>query len=394
VRREETVVLGAGFAGLGTAAMLRKRGVPTVILERSDRVGESWRNRYDSLRLNTLRWMSTPPGYRIPRRYGRWPTRDQLVQYAEEYLRRMELEVRFGTAAQRIDRANGGWRVETSAGPLEARWVVVATGSDHDPKLPECSGIETFAGELIHAAEYRRPDAFRGKDVLVISAGNTGSEVAYELVQNGAARVRTAMRTPPNIFPREWHGIPLALTVRHADGLPLRVNDRLGHLMQRMIYGDLAKYGLPKPPIGFATNVKVRHVAPMIDAGFVEAVKQGQIEILPAVTAFEGPDVILADGSRIQPEAVIAATGYRRGLESLVGHLGVVDDDGFPTVNGAPGDPRTPGLYFNGYYPALWSQLGPMRIEARKIARAIARDLHARRGTTPGSAKAPAAASA
>jgi putative flavoprotein involved in K+ transport len=262
-------------------------------------------------------------------------------------------------------------------GEVDARAVVVATGYDRNPKLPEWPGRESFAGELIHASAYRHPDPYRGKDVLVVSAGNTGSEVAYELVESGAARVRTAMRTPPNIFPREWLGVPLALTVRYADPMPLALTDRLGHVMQRMIYGDLGRYGLPKPPIGFASNLKLRHVSPTIDAGFVAAVKARRIELVAAVEAFDGSDVILADGSRIQPDAVIAATGYSRGLEPLVGHLGVLNDAGEPRHNGVPRHPDTPGLYFNGYLTALWSQLGPMRIEARRIARAIAGELGA-----------------
>jgi putative flavoprotein involved in K+ transport len=374
MQREEAVVIGAGFAGLGTAAMLEKRGVPTLLLERSNRVGESWHGRYRSLRLNTLRWMSTPPGYRLPRRYGRWPTRDQLIEYLEEYARRMELRIRFETSAERVERSNENWVVETSGGPIQSRFVVVCTGFDHDPFVPDWPGKERFPGELIHASAYREPTAYRGRDVLVVSAGNTGSEVAYELVENGAARVRTAMRTPPNIFPREWHGIPLALTVRYSDPVPARLTDYLGRQIQRLIYGDLGKHGLPTSPIGFATNLKVRRVSPTIDAGFVDAVKQGRIEIVPAVERFDGPRVMLAGGQRIQPDVVIAATGYHRGLDPLVGHLGVLDESGEPLVNGAPGDPRAPGLYFNGYLTALWSQLGPMRIEARRIARHIARE--------------------
>src|SRR5439155_7312552 len=114
------------------------------------------------------------------------------------------------------------------------------------------------------------------------------------------------------------------------------LTDRLGRLMQRMIYGDLAPYGLPKSPIGFASNLKLRHVSPTIDAGFVAAVKAGRIEVVAAVEAFDGSDVVLADGSRLQPEAVIAATGYDRGLEPLVGHLGVLTEMGDRTHNGVP----------------------------------------------------------
>jgi putative flavoprotein involved in K+ transport len=377
MERERAVVLGAGFAGLGTAAMLERRGVPALVLERSSAVGGSWRGRYDSLRLNTVRWMSTLSGHRMPRRYGRWPARDQLVEYLEDYARVMRLRIRFDAEAQRVERRAGGWAVAIPDGEVEADAVVVATGYDHNPKLPDWPGRDGFAGSLIHASSYRNPEPYRGKDVLVVSAGNTGSEVAYELLQSGATRVRTAMRTPPNIFPREWLGVPMPLLAATSERNPLRVSDRLGWIMQRAIYGDLSRYGLPRSPVGYATNVQVRRVAPTVDAGFVEAVKDRRIEVVAALEAFDGADVILADASRIQPDAVIAATGYERGLEPMVGHLGVLNEEGEPAHNGVPRDPKTPGLYFNGYRTLLSGQLRLIRMQARKIARAIAGELGA-----------------
>jgi putative flavoprotein involved in K+ transport len=113
-------------------------------------------------------------------------------------------------------------------------------------------------------------------------------------------------------------------------------------------------------------------MGPAIDPGFVDAVKEGRIGIVAAVDGFDGPDVLLADGSRIQPEVVIAATGYRRGLEPLVGHLGVLDSDGRPVVSGAKTHPRAAGLHFIGYTTPLSGQLRQMRIDAKRIARAIA----------------------
>jgi putative flavoprotein involved in K+ transport len=387
VEREEAVVIGAGFAGLGTAAMLEKRGIPTLVLERSARVGESWRHRYDSLRLNTPRWLSTPPRYRIPRRFGRWPSRDHVIEYLEDYARELRLRIRYETEVRRIERRNGHWALSASDGDIETGTVVVATGYDHDPFVPDWLGREGFTGELIHASAYRNPEPYRGKDVLVVSAGNTGSEIAYELISNGAARVRNAMRTPPNVFPREWLGIPLNLVALTGEPGPLWMSDRIGFLLQRMIYGDLSPYGLPRSPIGFATNVKVRHVSPLIDAGFVQALKDGKIQLTAAVEAFDGPDVTLADGERIQPDLVIAATGYCRGLEPLVGHLGVLNEEGEPEHNGAPGDPRTPGLYFNGYRVRLSCQLGLMRIQAKKIAREVA--MERKRAMAPIESRAP-----
>jgi hypothetical protein len=281
----------------------------------------------------------------------------------------MDLEVGLGVEATRVERAGEGWAVETSAGRREAPVVVVATGYDREPFLPPWPGMETFSGEIVHASGYRDPAPYRGRDVLVVSAGNTGSEVAFELLRNGAARVRTAMRNPPNIAKRELLGLPEPLLAATLDPLPLPLADRLAGLFQRVTIGDLSEYGIPAPAWGLATNVQTRHVAPMIDGGFVDAVKAGEIEIVGAVEGFDGPDVLLAGGTTVRPEVVVAATGYRRGLEPLVGHLGTLDETGHPTHNGVPADPRTPGLYFNGFRTLLSGQLRLMRIQARRIAR-------------------------
>ena len=109
-------------------------------------------------------------------------------------------------------------------------------------------------------------------------------------------------------------------------------------------------------------------------AGFVEALKQGRIELVAAVERFDGAEVVLMDGTRIRPDAVVAATGYRRGLEPLLGHLGVLDAGGNPVVVGGRTHPAAPGLYFNGFYASLSGQLRHMRRHARAIARAIDRD--------------------
>ena len=108
----------------------------------------------------------------------------------------------------------------------------------------------------------------------------------------------------------------------------------------------------------------------MYDSGFVRLLKSGQIKIVPAVAGFDGSDVLLADGTRIQPDAVIAATGYRRGLEGLVGHLGVLDENGIPLVSGGTQHPSAPGLFFNGFRTNLSGQLRLMRPDARAIAKA------------------------
>ena len=369
----EVAVCGAGAAGLGAAASLRRAGHGAVILERSDRVGASWRSRYPALRLNTPGWMSTMPGFRASvRRYGEFPSRDDWIRYLEDYASHHRLEVRFGTEVRRVDRSDGAWRVETNGNGVEADAVVIAIGFDHDPYMPDWPGLEGFGGDLIHASAYRDPEPYRGKDVLVVGPGVTGSEVAHLIATGGAARVRVACRTPPHIVRRKWLGVPIQIPGTALHHLPLRVADRLGALTERTIAGNLSCYGLPRPSVGPATALAERHQSPLFDDGFVGAVKAGRIEIVAAVEGFDGDDVLLADGSRVQPDAVIAATGYRRGLEPLVGHLGVLDEKGTPLVSGGRQHPSAPGLFFTGYRTELSGQMRLMRFDARSIARALA----------------------
>jgi putative flavoprotein involved in K+ transport len=368
------IVCGAGAAGLAAGAMLRRAGVDTVVVERSDRVAASWHARHAALRLNTPGWMSTQPGYRATRRrYGEFPSRDRWIQYLEDYAAHHRLELRFGTEVQRIARDDGAWRVHTSGGPLEARAVVVATGFDREPHMPDWPGRERFGGELIHSGAYRDAGHYRGRDVLVVGPGVSGAEIAELLVKGGAGRVRVACRTPPHIFPRKALGVSVNVPGVVLHHLPLRIVDELLWATQRILHGSLARHGLGRPPVGLATQMATTHQAPAYDDGFVASLKAGRIEVVAAVEGFDGADVLLADGSRVQPEAVIAATGYRRALEPLVGHLGVLDARGMPLMHGPRQHPTAPGLFFTGYRGELSGQLRLMRFDARAISRAVAR---------------------
>jgi len=330
----------------------------------------------------------------MPRRYGRWPVRDDVVDYLEEYGRRHELRIQFETELNRAERTddasaeqNGGdataarWLLDTSSGEIATRFAVIATGHDAEPKLPDWPGAAGFAGELIHSADYRNPEPFQGKDVLVVSARNTGSEIAYELCTDGGCQVWTSMRTPPSVFPREWPpGFPLNYSTVVLDLLPDAVLDRAGFVTQRLIYGNLAKHGIPRAPLGVQSATKKRHVSALVDAGFVRALKDGKLKLVDALERFDGAEAVLADGSRLRPQVVIAATGYDRNLPGIVGHLGVLDEDGVPTLGGQPlraprQHPAAPGLFFNGYYTTSAGQLRFMRIDGRRIARAIVREL-------------------
>jgi len=312
------------------------------------------------------------PGFRASvRSYGEYPSRDEWIRYLEDYSAHHGLDIRFDAEVRRVDRSDGGWRVETGEDAVEADAVVIAVGFDHDPYLPDWPGMEGYAGELIHASAYRDPEPYRGKDVLVVGPGVTGSEVAHLLCVGGAGCVRVACRTPPHIVRRKWLGTPVQVPGVAFQHLPLRVADKVGVLVEWMVAGNLSRYGLPRPGVGPATALATWHQSPLFDDGFVDSVKAGRIEIVAAVEGFDGCDVLLADGSRIQPGAVIAATGYRRGLEPLVGHLGVLDEKGTPLISGARQHPTAPGLFFTGYRTELSGQMRLMRFDARSIARAL-----------------------
>lgn len=367
----EVVIAGAGAAGLSVAATLAGHGIDALLLERESQVGMSWARRYDSLRLNTPRLLSQLPRYPIPRRYGRWASRDDMVEYLRAYTRRFGLRVRSGIEVERIQSAGSVWRLHTSAGEIDARCAVVATGHDHEPCVPDWPGREDFPGEVIHSSSYREPSPFRGRDVLVVSARNSGSDIAFELARNGARRVRVAVRTPPTVVPREWLGIALMYTALPIDPLPDPIGDQATQVVQRLIYGDLAQHGLPRSPYGVQTDARRRHTSTLVDGGFIDALRRGELELVCAVQGFDGPDVVLADGSRIGPDAVIAATGYRGGLDRLVGHLNVLDANGWPNLPRGGEHPSASGLYFNGYWASMIGQLVHMRRDARRIARSI-----------------------
>ncbi|MET7932638.1 NAD(P)/FAD-dependent oxidoreductase [Streptomyces sp. NPDC005322] len=368
-------VIGAGPGGLATAAALTQHGIHTVVLEKSDAIADSWRNHYDRLRLHTTRRLSGLPGLPIPRAYGRWVARDDVVRYLERYAEHHRLEIVTGVEVSRIDRAadDTEWVLRATGGrELSSPVVVVATGFNHTPRMPDWPGRDTFTGELLHARRYRDARPYEGRDVLVVGVGNTGAEIAVDLVEGGAARVRLAIRTVPHILRRSTAGWPAQATGILVRRMPRRAVDRAARAVCRLTMPDLTEHGLPWPDTGLCTRAREGAI-PVQDVGLVDAVRTGRVEVVSAVDSFDQNKVVLADGSRINPEVVVAATGYRRGLKDLVGHLGVLDDRGRPLPHGRRTLRTAPGLHFTGYTNPISGMLRELAIDARKIAKTVAR---------------------
>ena len=371
----QIVVVGAGQSGLSAALSLKDLGLRPLVLERADAIGAAWRSRYDRLKLNTWRAYSHLPDRPFPKGTPKFPSRDQVIEHLERHAAEDGIDFQLGTEVNRIDRDEARWIVHTANGDVVTRQVVVATGYENLPHIPDWPGREEFRGELTHAREYRNPEPYAGKRVLVVGPGCTGMEIAFDVAEGGAAKVWLAARTPPNILLREGPaGVPgdvLGVALLRA---PVRFADGVARLARRMDVGDLTEYGLPVPEEGVFSRMYRLGVAPaIIDKEIVEAIKDGRIEIVRGVEALAPDGAELADRATVDPEAIICATGYRRGLEPLVGHLGVLDERGIPRA--VAEHAAAPGLRFIGYVPRPGG-LGYMAKEAKRAAKAIKRELN------------------
>ena len=362
-------MIGGGASGLATAAMLGRAGERAVVLERGE-VGDVWATRYDRLQLHTVRWLSGLPGYRIPRAFGKWPSRERMADYLRRYAAHHRLDVRTGIEVDRVDREEDGWVVRTSTGPIATQRVVVATGQSNVPFVPDWPG--GFAGEIVHSAEYRNPSAYRGRCVLVVGSGNSGAEIAVDLADGGASDVLLSVRTPPGIVRRDTAGVPSQLLGIASMHLPTPVVDRIAAGIRRVAIPDLAPYGLAAPARPYSAFLE-RRVIPIVDVGLADAVRKRRVRVVAALERFDEGTAILADGERLETDVVIAATGFRTGLERLVGHLDVLDERGRPLVRDVEEPAGAPGLHFVGYEITLGGTLRLAGIEARQLARAVAR---------------------
>jgi cation diffusion facilitator CzcD-associated flavoprotein CzcO len=371
----DVVVVGAGAAGLSAALALKDRGLHPLVLERADDVGASWRTRYDRLRLNSARPFSHLPDRPFPRGTPMFPTRDQLIAHLEQHAFEPGLELLLGVQVDRIERDEGAWLARVSGGTVRARQMIVATGYDRVPRIPDWPGRDRFPGRLLHSAEYRNPEAFRDRRVLVVGPGSSGMEIAFDLAEGGAAKVWLSARTPPNIFLREGPGgLPGDVIAQAMLHFPVRFADAVGRLGRRLDIGDLTDYGLPVPDEGVFARLRRLGVAPaIVDKEVIEAIKARRFEVVGGLESLDATGAAhLAGGKRVAPDAVIAATGYSRGLEPLVGHLGLLGDDGLPSALGER--PAAAGLRFVGYVPRP-GMLGYAANEAKRAAKAIAREL-------------------
>ncbi len=366
----DALIIGAGPAGLSTAACFERARIRYIQIDRSTAIGASWRGHYDRLHLHTVKEMSSLPYEPFPRDYPRYVPRAEFIEYLESYARRFKLRPELGQDVRSARREGNAWIVETQDRTHTARRLIVATGYNRTPKIPTWPGQERFKGELIHSSRYRSGAAYRDKAVLVVGMGNSGAEIALDLMEQGARESAISLRSPTHVVPRDLYGIPAQWTGLVLSKLPLRVADAIGIRAAAQYFGDLGKYGIVRPAIGPVTQVLTRGRIPVIDVGTIDAIKAGRISVHAGVERFEEDAVVFTDGTQVVFDAVVLATGFEAGLgDFLECSAEVTDARGYPKVHGR--ESEVPGLYFLGFRNPLTGQLRDINREARAIAQAI-----------------------
>ena len=341
--RYDVAVVGAGQAGLSMGYFLARQGLKFVILEAADSVGAAWRTRWDSLVLFTPRRYSGLAGLPFPGDPDTYPTRDEVIEYLERYAATFELPVRPNSPVRSLAVADGRFLLGLEDGGVEADQVVVATGPVQVPRVPALAGDLAPDVFQTHSTGYRTPSDVPGSTVLVVGGGNTGYQIAKELTATHEVRLAVGSRQTP---------------------LPQR-------FLGRDLFWWLTKTGLIAKTVESRIGRRARNRDTLIGSSPRELRRRYGLELKPRVTAARGRTVVFADGSELEPDAVVWATGYRSDYSWIAAP--VLAPDG--SVRHRRGVTDVPGLLFLGL---TWQHtrgsalIGWVKDDAEFIAREIA----------------------
>ncbi|MCK0473710.1 NAD(P)/FAD-dependent oxidoreductase [Halalkalibacter sp. APA_J-10(15)] len=314
----EVVIVGGGQAGLAVGYYLKKEGIPFVILDKNDRVGDSWRNRYDSLVLFTPHTYSCLPGLEMEGLSKEFPTKDDIANYLDSYAELFDLPIMFNSNVSKLNKQSGGsFLVETNHGKINAKQVVVATGAFQKPFIPNVIKNETSIFQL-HSSEYHSPSEVKGTDILVIGGGNSGAQIAVELAQD--------------------HNVTIAVGHKFKF-LPLT-------FLGRSIFHWLEIFGLlyaGKDTLKGKWFQKQKD--PIFGNELKNLIKHNKVDVKPKVTQVIDDEVQFKDNTRRTFTSIIWATGFVPSYDWMTIE-GVTSDDGKPIHN--RGITNIKGLYFIG----------------------------------------------
>ncbi|KAL6874659.1 hypothetical protein ACP4OV_013324 [Aristida adscensionis] len=384
------LIVGAGPAGLAVAACLAVSGVPYVLLERYGEIGSLWRHRtYRRLKLHLPKHFCELPLMPFPPSYPTYPTREQFLQYLDDYAETYNIRPYVGQAVVSARHDGEFWWVRTKevitatidgeetvlssiTREYRSKWLVVATGENAEPVMPDIDGIDGFKGLVMHSSDYRSGEPYEGKKVLVVGCGNSGMEVALDL-SNHNVNTSMVVRDSVHVLPREIMGhSTFGLSVWLLKWLPIQTVDKVILLLARLVFGDTARLGIARPSLGPMELKQISGKTPVLDVGTIAKIKSGDIQVFPAIQRFQEHGVEFIDGRIENFDVTILATGYKSNVPYWL-----EENDFFSESNGFP---RKPNEWKgkNGLYAVGFSRRGLLgvSIDATKIADDIVKYWH------------------
>ena len=347
----ETLVIGGGQAGLAMAYHLSKLGLEYTIIDANHRVGDAWRNRWDSLRLFTPARLDSLPGLPFPGYHWGFPSKDEMADYLENYAKHFDIDVQTGTEVDRLSRETGSFVVTSGDRRFVARNVVVAMSSWQKPRIPAFASDLDYGILQIHASSYRNPGQLQDGSVLVVGAGNSGAEIAKEL-----SRTREVWLSGPD-----------------TGHLPFRPESVAARILMpfvgRVVFHRVLTTGTP---IGRRARPKMKASGEPLIRVKPKDLAESNVRRVPRVTSVQHGQPELEDGQRIEPANIVWCTGFQPGF-SWIDLPGVNDGGGEPNhERGIATD--VPGLYFIGLkflYSVSSEQIHGVGRDAAYVAEAI-----------------------
>ncbi len=345
--KTETLIVGAGPAGLAMAGQLSHRKLPFMIIEASDKIAPAWHQHYERLHLHTVNQWSHLPHLPFPKDFPLYVPKLKLIEYFNSYAVHMGINPVFDQTVENIQKEGGGWQIQTQDTIYKAQSIVIASGVNRIPSIPSWKGMDEFLGEILHSRFYKKGEPYRNKRALVVGMGNTGAELALDLSEYEASTF-ISVRSPISVVPRDLNGRPVQVTSKQLEKLPFGIGRWLGGKIRKIYFGDLSKYDLPMSNEDPVKQLLETGKTPVIDIGTIAAIKKGKIKVKPTIDFFTTDSVVFSDGSKEQFDFVLLATGYKAQVEDFFpAATAILDDKGLP--RSAVGKGALKGAYFLGF---------------------------------------------
>ncbi|KAL3535756.1 hypothetical protein ACH5RR_004217 [Cinchona calisaya] len=373
------VIIGAGPSGLATAACLKEKGIPSLILERADCIASLWKLKtYDRLRLHLPKNFCELPLLPFPKDFPTYPTKQQFISYLELYAKHFNLEPEYNNTvvSAEFDKGCGFWKIRTSVGmkmdqetEYVCQWLIVATGENAEELVPDFEGMDVFLGPITHTSSYRSGECFQGKSVLVVGCGNSGMEISLDLCNHNAC-ASLVVRDSVHVLPQEMLGrSTFGLAMQLLKWLPVRLVDQFLLVMSWFMLGNTPQLGLNRPNLGPLELKSITGKTPVLDVGTLAQIRAGKIKVVRGIKRLMRNSVEFVDGMVENFDAIILATGYRSNVPTWLKEKNFFsEEDGFPTQPFPEGWKGQNGLYAVGFTKR--GLLGTS-IDARRIAEDI-----------------------